>query len=95
MRPMLGSPPFDFICVKINSRFRASLFPMTLKLQLVTEASERKDWKQHGIDNRLPFHTWLSTLVGESMEYCTVLDKMLCVPPQSMCPSVLCIAFQF
>lgn len=25
----------------------------------------------------------LSTIVWKNMEYCTVLDKMLCVPPQS------------
>lgn len=36
-----------------------------------------------------PSAEWPSTIAGKSMEYCTVLDKMLCVSPRSLhlsCP---------
>ena len=46
------------------------------------------------ITGRPPTERW-SGPVGKSMEECTVLDKMLCVPPRPTCLPCLCIAFQF
>lgn len=43
----------------------------------------RIDWMQCEITGCLSTEG-LSTIVRKNMEYCTVLDKMLCVPPQSV-----------
>lgn len=59
-----------------------------LELKWAAEVSGRKDSMQ--CDNRLRPSEWLSAIVGENMEYCTVLDKMLC--PTPFCVSSLSYA---
>lgn len=75
------------VVVKIDFHFQIALLSVASALKWVTEMSDRRDLLQCA--NRLPVYKWLSTVVGKDTEYCTVLNKMLCVPPHSVylsCP---------
>lgn len=82
MRLMLGLPPSCFgICED-----KLPLPGTTAVCGLGVTVGHRSERLQHELTGCLSTN-WLSTIVGESMEYCTVLDKMLCVPPHSVCLS--------
>lgn len=79
MRLMLGFPPSCFG----TREDKLSPQGTTAVCGLGVEMGHRSAWMQRELIGR-PSTKWSSTRVGKNMEYCTVLDKMLCVPPQSM-----------
>lgn len=83
MKPVLIFPPLYLaMCESTCSRQSISIL-----CDLEIKMGHRSQWEKRleaVWGNRLPFCKVVVYHNGENMEYCTVLDKLLCVPPQSM-----------